>query len=438
MDVTARLAAFATGPIEAPEDVRRAVRLSLLDWLACGRAGTGERVARLARGLALDEGGAARATMFGGGRVTARAAALVNGATSHALDYDDTHFLHIGHPSVVVASAALATAEAEGANGAAVLDALLAGLEAACRVGDWLGRGHYEIGFHQTGTSGAFGATVAAGRLMGLDAGAMGHALGLASTRAAGLKNQFGTDGKPLNAGFAAEVGVSCATLARLGATSAPAGIEGRQGFGATHAGAARDAALDGLGEAWVFPAISWKFHACCHGLHAMLEALREVRASPGEVTAVRVTTHPRWLDVCDQPAPTTGLGAKFSYRLTAAMALSGVDTAALASFTDAMARRPDLTALRDRVRVATDPGLADTAARVEVETADGRIRRAAHDLAAPPDLAHSEARLREKAASLVGGPEAERLWQAVAGLAAAPGLAALARTLAPHEAALA
>jgi 2-methylcitrate dehydratase PrpD len=431
---TERIATFATGPVTAPEPVRRAVLLSLLDWAACGRAGAAEPVARVARALALDEGGAPRATMLGGGRVPARAAALVNGATSHALDYDDTHFLHIGHPSVVVAAAALAVAEAEGTGGRALLDALLLGLETACRVGDWLGRGHYEIGFHQTGTSGAFGATAAAGRLMGLDAGAMRHALGLAATRAAGLKNQFGTMGKPLNAGFAAEAGVLAAALARGGATSAPDALEGRQGFGPTHAGAAREGAFDGLGEGWVFPAISWKFHACCHGLHASLEALREIRSRglrPDEVEWVRIATHPRWLDVCNQPAPTTGLGAKFSYRLTAAMALAGLDTAALGTYDDALTRRPDLVTLRDRVVVAADPTLPDTAARVELRTAAGTTLAAAHDIAAPNDLDAAEGRLRAKATSLVGRDAAETLWAALRALEGPGGVAGLARALA-------
>lgn len=436
-NVTERLATFAIGPAVVPESVRRTVVLSLLDWVACGRAGVGEPVAQAARAMAMDDGGGGHATIFGGGRVPARAAALVNGATSHALDYDDTHFLHIGHPSVVVASAALAVAEAEGASGGAFLDALLVGLEVACRVGDWLGRGHYEIGFHQTGTSGAFGACVAAGRLMELDAGEMRAALGLTATRAAGLKNQFGTMGKPLNAGFAAEVGVVCAGLARRGATSAPAGIEGPQGFGPTHAGAARDAALAGLGDAWVFPGISWKFHACCHGLHASLEALRELRdggLDPAAVVAVRITTHPRWLDVCNQPEPSTGLGAKFSYRLTAAMMLLGVDTASLATYDDRLTQRADLLALRDRVTVGTDPALPDTASRVEVRTREGNVFRAAHDLAAPNDLALTERRLLAKAAALAGAGEAEALWAAVEGLAGAPDVGALATCLWTRE----
>ena len=245
----------------------------------------------------------------------------------------------------------------------------------------------------------------------------MAQALALAATRAAGLKSQFGTMGKPLNAGFAAEVGVTVALLAEAGATSAPDAIEGPQGFGPTHAGAAIATAFDGLGTEWVFPRISYKFHACCHGLHAMLEALGRLKAEGLEadaVEAVTVRTHPRWFAVCNQPAPQTGLQAKFSYRLTAAMALAGVETAALASYDAATCARPDLVALRDRVTVTGDAGLGDTEAVVRVRTRDGE-REAHHDLTAGIDADETERRLRAKAATLLGEAAARALWAEVA-----------------------
>ncbi len=432
MTLSQDLGAFATGPVELPDAMRRAVRFSLFDWGSVGIAGKAEPVARAARAAALGEGEGGPAGLFGGGRATMRMAAMANGAASHALDYDDTHFLHIGHPSVAIMPAAIAVAEREGASGPAVTEALAVALELSCRIGDWLGRSHYEAGFHQTGTAGAFGATAAAGRLLGLDSTAMGHALSLCATRAAGLKSQFGTMGKPLNAGFAAEIGVGCAALAAHGAASNPAAIAGEQGFGPTHAGEGREAAWDGLGDAWVFPDVSYKFHACCHGLHAMLEAIRDLREGgldPEAVRSVRVVTHPRWLAVCNQPAPETGLGAKFSYRLTAAMGLRGVDTASLDTYTDAITQRSDLVALRDRVEVATDASLTDMQARVIVETGSGR-HEAFHDLGAATDPATLEARLREKSATLLGGARADRLWESVAGLDGAPDLDALSAAL--------
>ena len=66
-------------------------------------------------------------------------AALVNGATSHALDFDDTHFAHVGHLSVGIFPAALAVAEEIAAPASAVVEALLVGAEAAIRIGSILG-----------------------------------------------------------------------------------------------------------------------------------------------------------------------------------------------------------------------------------------------------------------------------------------------------------
>ncbi len=431
MTLAQRLAAFAA-ETPAPQGEARAVgAMSLLDWAACGLAGVGEPVARAVRAMAAEEGGTAQASVFGlAGRIPARAAALVNGATSHALDYDDTHFLHIGHPSVVCAPAALAAAERAGATGRAFLDAFLIGFETACRIGDWLGRAHYEAGFHQTATAGAFGAAAAACRAMGLDAATTAQALALATTRASGLKSQFGAMGKPYNAGLAAAAGLECALLAAQGVRSNPAALEGPQGFGPTHAGAARAGAWDGLGEAWALAGVSHKLHACCHGTHAAIEALRSLAVDPAAVRGVTVTVNPRWLAVCDLPEPRDGLEAKFSYRLTAAMALAGVDTAALESFDAALCARPDLVALRDRVRVEADATLPDTAARVAVATAEGTLR-AAHDLDAPAPVEARAARVAAKAAALIGPARAQALQAALAGLDGAPsaeGFAALLR----------
>ena len=430
MTIAQTLGAFAAGHMQIDPVMQRFVRFSLFDWATVGIAGTDEPVARAARAVALGTcGGAGTATLFGGGRSSPAAAALANGATGHALDYDDTHFGHIGHPSVAVLPAALALAETTQAGGAAFLAALAVGLETACRIGAWLGRPHYEAGFHQTGTAGAFGATAAAGRVLGLSAEQMAQALCLTATRAAGLKSQFGTMGKPLNAGFAAEVGVTSALLAQAGAGSMPEAIEGVQGFGPTHAGIADARAFDGIGTDWIFPRISYKFHACCHGLHAMLEAVRELRDTApraNTVESVTIRTHPRWLAVCNQPEPVTGLQAKFSYRLTAAMMLAGVDTAALDVYSDETCARPDLIALRDRVEVVGDTSLPDSAAEVTL-VAGGATRAARHDILAAGDPAGIETRLRGKSATLLGAGPAADLWATVAGLAGTDGIAALA-----------
>jgi len=377
MSIETQLADFAVNSEPSP-DALEMMRLSLMDWAVCCIAGREEPLAVILRDKGLSEGGKAEASVIGGDKLPAPRAAMINGAVSHALDYDDTHFAHIGHTSVGVIPAALVVAERVGASFDDFLTACLIGSEGAVRVGVQLGRDHYQVGYHQTATAGAFGACLAALRLLGADQAQAIAGIGLVSSKAAGLKAQFGTMAKPLNAGLAAEAGVEAALWAMAGMTSTEQGL---QAFGVTHHGDADAAAFDGLGGTWRMLEVSHKFHACCHVLHAMLEALSEVSVDPADVVSVEITTHPRWMTVCNKPAPHTGLEAKFSYAQTAAMALVGGDTSAIAAFSDMVAQRSDLVALRDVVSVVTAESLTEMQARVRITLRDGAVLDAAHDL---------------------------------------------------------
>lgn len=402
-----------------PATAQAMAGFSLFDWMVCGRAGVGEPLAGILRGYVAAEGGRPVASILGGGQAPARAAALVNGATSHALDYDDTHFGHVGHPSVGIYPAALAVGEEVGASAAAVVDAFLIGAEASVRVGLVLGSVHYNRGFHQTATAGAFGATIAAGRLYGLTRDQMRVALGLCATRSSGLKSQFGTMGKPYNAGIAASNGVECAALARAGFSSADDGLMGPQGFVATHSDAPTEAGFweDPPPGCFLFEDIKYKLHACCHGTHAMIEALMAAKRCHNltmeRVFKLRLRTSPRWLSVCDIKAPRTGLEVKFSYNWLAGMVLSGIPTSADSTYTDALAADPSLAAFAGKITVTADTTLSDMQAAGEVVLTDGAVLPFSHDLAARLDPDVLERSLRAKAAGLLGG-EAEQLWKAV------------------------
>lgn len=382
------------------------IQLCIFDWAACAIAGMNEPVAEL-----LTPEGEGAAQVFGRFPMSAPNAALINGTMGHALDYDDTHFDHIGHTSAVIMPAVTAVAQDHALPGMSrVIDAALVGSEAAVRVGKWLGRDHYQTGFHQTATAGAFGATVALARLLQLDRATTTHAIGLTATMASGLKGQFGTMGKPLNAGLAARAAVEAVTWAKAGMTSDPQGLES---FGATHHGI-RDEDAWNDEEPWVINRISHKFHACCHGLHPMLEALKSVDLPADTIEAIEVATHPRWMQVCNQPAPDTGLGVKFSYRHTAAMAVHGISTAQIGSYSDAIAKDSDLVAFREKVMVVADADLSETQSRIRVQMADGTEQVARHDLDVPLPLGDRQAKLRDKAVALLGAAKAEHLWNAV------------------------
>ncbi|WP_299875872.1 MmgE/PrpD family protein [uncultured Sulfitobacter sp.] len=407
--VTDQLLKFARAT--PPAEAQAMMRLSLLDWAACGIAGAREEdfsdFIRAGRGQGA-------CTVLGGHSAGPAAAALINGTLAHALDFDDTHFAHIGHPSVAVVPAVLALAQDVGASLDDVVEAATLGVEASILVGLWLGRDHYQIGYHQTATAGAFGATLATARLLGLDKAQMRHALGLCASMASGVKAQFGTMAKPLNAGLAARTGVEATLWAQAGMTAADDGLAGPLGFGETHHGAA--VAVTPGKAPWHIGSISHKFHACCHGLHAMLEALRDADLDLSRVETIRIRTHPRWMSVCNIEAPTTGLEAKFSYAQTAAMALLGHDTGAIASFTDEITQDPEVVALRAKIRINDDPRLSETQAEVFVSMEGREMRRFRHDLMAPMTMEARAEKLRSKARGLLGEVRAEDLHKAVQG----------------------
>jgi len=411
MTITDQLVKFAK--VAPPQDALDIVRLCLFDWAACGIAGAAEPefAEFVAANLSRGQGPAA---VIGGGTAPAATAALLNGTLSHALDYDDTHFAHIGHPSVAVIPAVLALAQEVDAPFEEVLAAAAIGIEASIVTGLWLGRAHYQVGYHQTATAGAFGAAVGTARLLGLDAGETRHALGLCASMASGLKAQFGTMGKPLNAGLAARTGVEATLWAQSGLTAGKDAMAGPLGFAQTHHGEENEV-KPGKGR-WHICTISHKFHACCHGLHAMLEALSDQRMTLDEVTGIHIRTHPRWISVCSIEAPTTGLEAKFSYTQTAAMTLLGHDTSAIDSFTNAICKDETVMAMRGLVRVSEDNTISETQAEVSFTMANGALRRLRHDLLDEVTLEARAQKLGAKGVSLLGDARADDLWQVAQG----------------------
>jgi 2-methylcitrate dehydratase PrpD len=411
MTITDQLISFATKTV--PTEAAAMMSLSVYDWAACGIAGTREADFHDFKNFQLRTG-SGLCTVLGGGTATAATAALINGTLSHALDYDDTHFAHIGHPSVAVLPAIIALGQEVHADMEAVIDAATLGVEASILTGIWLGRSHYQVGYHQTATAGAFGATLAACRLLGLDKDEVRTALGLCASMASGIKEQFGTMAKPLNAGLAARSGVEAALWAQAGLTASADGLAGPLGFGPTHHGEDVDVALPK--KIWHIQSISHKFHACCHGLHAMLEALGEGGLEPDNIDSLSIRTHPRWMSVCNIEAPKTGLEAKFSYRQTAAMTILGYDTAGIESYTDEITQDAAINTLRERIKVTEDTRLSETQSEITVHLHQGGLRRLKHDLMTPMSIEVRAAKLQAKACALVGKTQAEALWQAAQG----------------------
>jgi 2-methylcitrate dehydratase PrpD len=423
---------------ELPASVSELVRQCILDYLGVALAGAQDPLVRILLDEMAEAGGSPQASIIGHSmRLPALSAALVNGAAAHALDYDDVNIAMPGHPSVAILPGLLALAELKGSSGREILTAFVAGYETACRIGAALQPGHYNLGFHSTGTIGAFGAAAACARLLGLDAEATAMALGIAGTQAAGLKSQFGTMCKPFHAGKAAQNGLIAARLVQRGLSSRPDIVECIQGFALTHGPDFVPAAALATPKAgFHILANLFKYHAACYFTHAPIECARrlcaEHRLTPDMIADITLRLDASCDRVCNIPVPVDGLQSKFSLRQTVAMALAGVDTASLGAYSAENARDPGLVRLRDRVRFDWQQNWPQTLCELELELVDGRRLRARHDAGIPAaDIVEQGKRLAAKFDALVGPvlgmPRARELREAIAGLDGASAIARLA-----------
>ena len=429
--------ALAFDELSAP--VRELARQCVLDYLGVALAGAQDPLVRILLNETAEAGGSPQASIIGHSeRLPALSAALVNGAAAHALDYDDVNMAMPGHPSVAILPGLLAVAELKGSSGPEFITAFVAGYETACRIGAALRPGHYNLGFHSTGTIGSFGAAAACSRLLGLDGETTAIALGIAGTQAAGLKSQFGTMCKPFHAGKAAQNGLLAARLAQRGFSSRTDIVECVQGFALTHGPAFVPEASFATPEAgFHLLANLFKYHAACYFTHAPIECARRLRAehklTPDMIAGITVKIDASCDRVCNIPIPVDGLQSKFSLRQTMAMALAGVDTASLGAYNAENARDPGLVKLRERVRFEWQQGWPQTLSELELELADGRRVSARHDAGIPAaDIAEQGERLGAKFDALVapvlGAPRARELREMISGLDDVADIRGLAR----------
>jgi len=392
-----------------PKAVVHAAKRCIIDWFAATCPGGAEPPATLLIQALDDVIGRGRARLFPSGLTTdARTAALINGAASHTIEFDDIFRDAIYHPGVPVVSAAMAVAQAKGLSGLDLIRGVIAGYEVSNRIGRAVNPGHYRY-WHTTGTIGTFGAAAATAALLKLDTDGALHAMANAGTLAAGLQQAFRADAmaKPMHGGHAAETGVTCALGAAHGMTGAPDILEGPVGFGAAMCDEPDwTAAADGLGIDYTITRTTVKNHAACGHAHAAIDGLlklqREHGFAPGEIEHIRVGAYKASVDIVAGKDPATVFEAKFSLPYCAAVALT-TGSVRTAAFLPERLADADIRALALKVDVELDDDCEaafpkQRSAKVEVALADGRK----HDIFSPtrkgdPDDPLSDAELEEK-----------------------------------------
>jgi 2-methylcitrate dehydratase PrpD len=381
MEVTKALADYVVKLkfSDLPADVVEGTKLCFLDWLGAALSGSQEPLTHILFQTAESQGGKAQATIIGRNKKTSLLqAALINGSASHALDFDDVHLGMMGHPSAPVFPAILALGEWKGASGEQFIAAFIAGFEAECRVSSIVYPEHYECGWHATGTLGHFGAAAACANLLGLTPCQAVYAMGIAGTQASGIKQVFGTMCKPFHAGKAAMNGLLAAMLAEKGFTSSTDMLEGSKGFSKVFSTRMDPSkALERLGKDYAIREVIFKRHASCFETHPAIDAvlaLKEARGlSADQVESIQLEAYSVACDIAGIPAPQTGLQGKFSLAFCVALALGEGDTGK-DQFSDEKVHDPRLIALRDKVKIISNPALSPSRAKIKVFTKDGRI----------------------------------------------------------------
>jgi len=378
--ITRELAHFIVTFDEAdiPEEVYDHAKLALLDWMGVTVAGSSEPLA-----LKLIEhseflGGNEQSSVLGHRmKMSVTQAALINGSSSHAHDFDDSHSVFRGHPSASIFASLFALAELENSNGKDFLTAYVIGLHTALAIAESNGKEIYAKGLHNTSILGIIGSAAAAARLLGLDEEQTLNALGIATTQAFGLKASFGTMSKPFHAGHAAEGAVTAVLLARDGFTGAHNILEGPNGLFEAMGGAVNEQGLENLGKVWGIKQLAVKYHASCHWTHSPIEAALQLQKENSlrhqDIEAIRILVSEIALKTANIQQPETGLQGKFSIPYTAANALVTGSTG-IPAFTDDSVKNPEIRALISKTAVRAIKDNIDFAADVTIKTKDGQI----------------------------------------------------------------
>jgi len=422
-----------------PPEVAEAAKLHLLDTIGCGLAAHALGVATEGRAAMAELGGEPQASVIGlDSGLPAPNAAFANAMLCHGLDFDDTHSDSVAHVSVVVGPAALAAAEALGADGRELLAAIVAGNEVVTRVGMAASGAFHARGFHPTAICGIFGGVAAVSRIAGASVATTASALGIAGSFAGGLFAYLddATPTKPMHPAWAAHGAMLASRLAALGAQGPPGVLEGR--FGVYHAfvGAQKgevdiDAQLADLGQRWETPRIAFKPYPACHFIHGSLGATATLA---GRVRADEIEDVLVWIPAAGVPlvlepaasklAPRGEYEAKFSLQYsTAAMLVHG--QVGLQSYVDEAIADPGVLALAAKVRYETREYPSYPAAfpgGVRVTTTDGRTFEAdlPHQRGAPENPMTADevlAKFRQNASLALDDAAVDALEEAVLSL---------------------
>lgn len=334
----------------------------VVDWIACASLGAhsiaGESYRALLQLDAVDRIDLANpCTLIDGKIGNWQDVIQHNGALGNVLEMDDIHRSSILHPGPVVIPAALAIAERFNCDSREFLSAVIKGYEVTIRIGEMIGRSHYQY-FHNTATCGAFGAAMAASSLLKLDRQQTLWALGNAGSKTGGLwqmRNE-NVSTKQWHNAESARSGAVAAVLASKGLTGPEFILEGPQGvFKAMSLDACFDDNTHSQASAWRMYDCSFKPWPACRHAHPAMDALLSILAKNNvditNIQQIRVGVYDDAKLFCDNVDPITDLQAKFSIQHALAAILRWGEPE-LAHYNESVFNDEAIKSLRKRIKI--------------------------------------------------------------------------------------
>jgi 2-methylcitrate dehydratase PrpD len=423
-------------------------KMHILDTFGAALAGVSTETAAIAFDYCKRTGQSEEASIWGTRlRSSAPMAAFANGLLGHAIDFDDWDaFIHAGHPSCMVAAAALSLGEVIGSSGKDLLKAYVLGIEVLTKMAA-NAPNVQDRGFHSTPVLGSIGAVIACASLLRLEPGKIKAALGVAASGCSGIHRQQGSMVKPFHAANAARNGVEAALLAEKGFTADAAIIEAPRGFCDTFFGAGTsdyDKMIAGIGQPYFLeaPGLGLKLHPCSApqflAADAALHLKRRHNIRFADVAKIQVSIPPLRYQRHYHPEVKTGLRGKFAINYVVALAfLDGkleIDT-----FTDAKANEPEVQDALSKVQVIVDKTIPEPGpyCPVSIELKNGnRFTYTATIPKGHPDNSMTEEEVLDKfrgnAKSVLSAKQSEELTTAVQNLETVSDLRQLTALLAP------
>ena len=413
MSVTAQLVnnIIASRLDAIPQDVHHEAKRALLNIVGCALGGADHPSMDITMAALGPYSGPPIASVLGRSeRFDPLLASILNGFSTHIHDYDDTLPKNYIHASTPVASALFAYASANKVSGRDFLHAFILGFEVISRIGNATYPEYYEAGWHSTGSLGVFGAAVAIGKLLGLNAEQMTYAIGIAATQSAGIRDMFGSMAKALHPGRSAQSGYMAALLAQKGLTAGRTPLEGPRGIVAVTVDTYDlDKITNNWGSSFELRDNTYKPFPSGIVIHPTIDAciqLRERhRLTADQIAGVELRVAPLVKDLCNKKDISAGLEGKFSIYHAAAIGL-GRGKGGLAEFTDEAINDPVLKQLREVTNAVGDPAVNEDSVVVEVRLKDGRtvgmtLQGSLGNLARPLSDAQLEAKFRDQAGML-------------------------------------